>query len=71
MLCGGTLQCINPSLDAQKALAKRVEDIVNSVVNPASIHVHVSELKICPSKCIPSNDKTANDSLNQLWFPGS
>lgn len=41
---------------------------VNNLVDPASSHMLVSEIKPCMSKYIPSNGETANGSLNQLWF---
>lgn len=68
MWCCGMLRCIDPRFDAPTALAERVEDIVNNLVDPASSHMLVSEIKPCMSKYIPPNGETANGSLNQLWF---
>ena len=44
---------------------------MNNLVDPASSHMLVSEIKPCMSKYIPLNGETANGSLNQLWFLGS
>ena len=41
---------------------------MNNLVDPASSHMLVSEIKPCMSKYIPLNGETANGSLNQLWF---
>lgn len=61
-----------PRFDALTTLCvERVEDSVNNLVDPASSHMLVSEIKPCMSKYIPSNGETANGSLNQLWFLGS
>ena len=38
------------------------------LVDPASSHMLVSMIKPCMSKFPPLNGKTANDSLQQLWF---
>lgn len=37
------------------------------LVNAASSHVLVSEIKSCMSRCKLLERKTANGSLNQLW----
>lgn len=38
------------------------------LVDPASSHMLVSKIKPCMSKYTPLHGKTANGSLNQLWF---
>ena len=42
--------------------------VVNNLVDPASSHMLVSEIKPCMSKYRPSYGETANGSLNQLLF---
>lgn len=61
------VHCI--SLENHDNVSRRMDvENVNNLVDPASSHMLVSEIKPCMSKYIPLNGETANGSLNQLWF---